>query len=92
MGAQRHWGFAHQQRRDDRWQHQHTEQHIGAGPGFVQIAETGRAKAFGEEQGTRGGQQRSNPIAGHVAGSEGGLALIVGDFQAVGVDSDVLGG
>ncbi|MNJ71355.1 hypothetical protein D3C77_678910 [compost metagenome] len=58
----------------------------------MQVAEPGGTEAFGEEQRTGGGQQRGDPVAGHVAGGEGGLALVIGDFQAVGVDSDILSG
>ncbi|MNQ59915.1 hypothetical protein D3C85_741780 [compost metagenome] len=52
----------------------------------------GGAETLGEIQGAGGGQQRRDPIAGHVAGGQGGLAGVLGDFQTVGIDGDVLGG
>ncbi|MNJ70567.1 hypothetical protein D3C77_670400 [compost metagenome] len=57
----------------------------------MQVAEAGGTEAFGEEQGTGSGEQGGDAVAGHVAGGQSGLALVIGDFQAVGVDSDVLG-
>ncbi|MNE10148.1 hypothetical protein D3C80_1028490 [compost metagenome] len=92
LRAQRDRRLTHHQGGNHRRQHQHAEQHVGAGPGAMQITEAGRAETLGKEQRASGGQQRGDPITGHVAGSEGGLALIVGDFQAVGVDGDILGG
>ena len=54
------------------------------------VVETGGAEAFGEEQRAGGGQQRGDPVAGHVTGGQRGLAAVFGDFQAIGVDRDVL--
>ncbi|MNW13041.1 hypothetical protein D3C71_2108840 [compost metagenome] len=56
------------------------------------IVETGGTKAFGEEQGAGGCQQCGDPIAGHIAGGQCCLLGVVGDFQAVGVDGNILGG
>ena len=56
------------------------------------VAEAGGAETLGKEQCAGGGQQRGDPIARHIAGSQGGLAAVIDDFQAVGVDGDVLGG
>ncbi|MNO66665.1 hypothetical protein D3C76_574600 [compost metagenome] len=91
LGAHGHWWFAHDQRGEQGGQHHHPEHHVRAGPGLVQVAEAGRAEPLGEEQGTGRGEQGSHPVAGHVTGCERGLALVVSDFQAVGVDSNVLG-
>ncbi len=90
LSAQRHRRFAHEQRGEQRRDHQYAEQQVGAGPGRVFVAEAGGAKPFGEEQGASGGQQCRDAVAGHVAGGEGGLAGVVGDLQAIGVDGDVL--
>ncbi|MNG40994.1 hypothetical protein D3C76_1864930 [compost metagenome] len=54
------------------------------------VVEAGGAKAFGEVERACGSQQRSDPVTGHVAGGQCGLAVVFGDFQAVGVDRDVL--
>jgi len=92
LGAQRYIRYAHEQRGQQRRDHQHAEQHIGTGPGRVLIVEAGGAEAFGKEQRTGRGQQGGDAVAGHIAGGQGGLAAVVGDFQAIGVDRDVLGG
>ncbi|KAI3478020.1 hypothetical protein L1887_60072 [Cichorium endivia] len=92
LGAQGDRGLAHQQGGDQGRQHHDAEQHVGAGPGLVHVAEAGGAEPLGEEQCPGGGEQGGDPVAGHVARGEGGLALVIGDFQAVGVDGDVLGG
>ncbi|MNF63097.1 hypothetical protein D3C84_447900 [compost metagenome] len=90
--AQRYWWFAHQQAGHQRRDHQQAKEDVGTGPGRVFVIETGGAEAFGKEQGACGGQQGSNPIAGHVAGGQCSLVGVVDDFQAVGVDGNVLGG
>ena len=54
------------------------------------VVEACRAKAFGEEQCAGRGQQCGNTVTGHVTGGEGSLAAVVGNFQAIGVDRDVL--
>ncbi|MNN16649.1 hypothetical protein D3C81_1297970 [compost metagenome] len=92
LGAQWHGRLAHHQRCEQRRQHHHAEQYVSAGPGFVQVAETCGAEPFGKEQGASGGEQRSDSVTGHVACGQRGLALIVGNLQAIGIDSDVLGG
>ncbi|MNC32257.1 hypothetical protein D3C75_806030 [compost metagenome] len=92
LGTHGYGRFAHDQGGEHGGQHHHREHDVGASPGLVQVAEAGGAEPLGEEQGTGRGEQGSHPVAGHVAGCERGLALVVSDFQAVGVDSDVLGG
>ncbi|MNP06743.1 hypothetical protein D3C76_987400 [compost metagenome] len=91
LGTQRHRGFTHDQGGEQRGQHQQGEHDVGAGPGLVQVAEPGGAEPFGEEQRACRGQQGRYPVAGHVAGGEGGLTLVIGNFQAIGIDGDVLG-
>ncbi|MCY1179241.1 hypothetical protein D9M73_196310 [compost metagenome] len=88
--AQRHGWFAHEQGRQQGRDHQCAEQDVSAGPGRMLVVEAGGAKAFGEVQRACGGQQRSDPVTGHVAGGQGGLAIVFGDFQAVGVYCNVL--
>ncbi|MNR31541.1 hypothetical protein D3C85_1490570 [compost metagenome] len=92
LGTHGYGRFAHDQGGEHGGQHHHREHDVGAGPGLVQVAEAGGAEPLGEEQCTSRGQQGRHAVAGHVAGSERSLALVVGDFQAVGIDGDVLGG
>ncbi len=87
-----HRRLADQQAGDQPRQDQQGEQRIGQAPGRLAVVEAGGAEPFGENQRAGAGQQDRRAVAGHVAGSEGGLAAILGDFQAVGVDRDVLGG
>ena len=56
------------------------------------VVEARRTKALGKEQGARRGQQGGHAIAGHVTGGERGLTVVFGDFQAIGIDGNVLGG
>ncbi len=92
LGAQRHRRLAHDQRGDQGGQHQQSEQHISAGPRRMLVGKARRAEALGEIQCTRCRQQCSDPVAGHIAGGQGSLLGVLGNFQAIGINGDVLRG
>ena len=92
LGAQRHIRLAHPQAGEQAGQHHQGKQQVGAGPGPVLIEQGGGAKAFGEIQRAGSSQQGGDPITGHIAGGQGSLTGVVDDFQAIGIDGDVLGG
>ncbi|MNO60027.1 hypothetical protein D3C76_506290 [compost metagenome] len=91
LRTQRYGGLTHHQAGDQCRQHQGTEQHVGAGPGLMKVGEASGTEPLGKKQRTGGGQQRSDAITGHVAGGQGRLTAVLGNFQAIGVDGDVLG-
>ncbi|MNQ94874.1 hypothetical protein D3C85_1104120 [compost metagenome] len=90
LRAQWYWRLAHEQGCQQCRDHQGAEQDVSAGPGRMLVVEAGGAKAFGEVQRACSSQQRSDPVTGHVTGGECGLAVVFGDFQAIGVYRDVL--
>ena len=83
--------LADRQAGDQSGQHQRGEQQVSAAPGAEMVGLAGGAEPAGEVQRAGGGQQGGHPVAGHVTGGQGGLPAVLGDFQAIGIDGDVLG-
>ncbi|MNF84167.1 hypothetical protein D3C84_665170 [compost metagenome] len=90
LRAQWYRRFAHEEGSQQRRDHQRAEEQVSTGPGRVFVIEAGGAEAFSEEQRAGRGQQRRDSITGHVAGGQGGLSIVFGDFQAIGVNRDIL--
>ena len=92
LGAQGNFRLAHPQAGQQAGQHQQGKQRVSAGPGAIGVIAAGGAEPACEIERTGCRQQGGNPVARHIAGGEGSLMGVVGDFQAVGVNRDVLGG
>ena len=68
------------------------ERDIGRGPSGLVVFDVAGAQPFGQKQCAGARQQHGDAVAGHVARRQRGLQFVLGDFQPIGIDGDVLSG
>ena len=90
LGRDRLRRLDRQQRRHHSDQHQHRHHDEAAGPGRLP-GEAQALEAADQEQRAGAGDERADPVGGHIGGHAGGLLLLGQALDPERIDQDVLG-